>query len=253
MNFLLNPLKEDSMLNKSIGKGVQDHTNLRVNAFTNKKTGSLNEIYYSSLKKTVLGAKHLFGQPTLMRGTGATSAVQLDLNRDGMIDTRIHIVQYIDTGRHDIKEYFSEKSEFSLSITPIFPESRGEITINNGALCVNPGYLSSSEDKKILKSALDFCIKILKTSPLSNHVSEIENEGLILDSPDDFVSNNYYSGAHLIGGLHDAVDSSFNFKGLENLFVCDASVLPCFPSSNIHSSIVLLSSIFSEKFISKYS
>ena len=51
--LLLNHLKENSMLNKSIGKGVQDHTNLRVNVFTNKKTGSLNEIYYSSLKKTV--------------------------------------------------------------------------------------------------------------------------------------------------------------------------------------------------------
>ena len=187
-----------------------------------------------------------------MRGTGATSAVQLDLDGDGIIDTRIHDVQYVDTGRHDIKNYFSGKPGFSLSITPITPKSKGEVTINNGSLNVNPGYLSSKNDKQILKIALEFCIKLLKQPPICYHVSEIENEEMIIYSPYEYISDNFYSGAHLIGGVHKAVDSEFKLFGLDNLFVCDASVLPCHPSSNIHSSISLLSCLFSQKFISNY-
>ena len=113
----------------NIGLGIKDHSNLRVNIFTNKSIGSLNEIYHSFIRKLTLGLKHIFGLSTLMSETGATSAVQLDLDGDGLIDTRIHIVQYVDTGRHDIKNFFSKRPGFSLSITPISPQSRGEVIL----------------------------------------------------------------------------------------------------------------------------
>jgi len=38
--------------------------------------------------------KHLLGRRTLMVGTGATSGVHLDLDGDGEVDTRIHVVQF---------------------------------------------------------------------------------------------------------------------------------------------------------------
>ena len=83
-----------------IGEGVQDHTNLRINVLTNKEIGSLNEISNSFYKKLLLFSKYLFGKSTLMKGTGATSAVHLDLDQDGEVDTRIQIVQFSETGRH---------------------------------------------------------------------------------------------------------------------------------------------------------
>ena len=60
----------------NIGNGLQDHVNLRVNVLANQNIGSLNEISCSFIKKMALLFKHCLGIPTLMVGTGATSAAQ---------------------------------------------------------------------------------------------------------------------------------------------------------------------------------
>ena len=161
-----------------------------------------------------------------------------------------HVVQYVDTGGEDINSYFSRRTGFSLSITPILPESRGDVKFVDGNLQLNPCYLSSEKDRKILKQALKFCINLLNQPPLKNQISDIENQDMILEKPDEYINQNFNSGAHLIGGLYKAINSDFKVLGLENLFVCDASILESFPSSNIHSGVVLLSSVFSEKFLS---
>lgn len=64
-----------------------------------------NKFLNIGFKRTLLDViKYIFnnfaGKPTLMKGTGATSAVHLDLDRDGEIDTRIQLVQFSETGRH---------------------------------------------------------------------------------------------------------------------------------------------------------
>ena len=150
------------LANLDIGEGVKDHTNLRVNVLTKNNIGSLNEISNSLFKKTALIFKHFSGQPTLMKGTGATTAAHLDLDKDGVIDTRIQIVQFSETGRagSDGKLFSSSEPGFSISITPINPESRGVIELDGNNVNVDPMYLSSEKDVALLKSALTFCLKL---------------------------------------------------------------------------------------------
>ena len=71
------------------------------------------------LKKFYILAKHLLGLNTVLRGTGATSGIHLDLDGDGVVDTRIHLLQFSETGRHksDGRDFCSG-SGFSLSISP---------------------------------------------------------------------------------------------------------------------------------------
>ena len=38
--------------------------------------------------------QHICGISTLMKGTGASSGIHLDLDKDGIIDTRIQIVNF---------------------------------------------------------------------------------------------------------------------------------------------------------------
>lgn len=80
---------DDVIKNNEIGNDIQDHTNLRINVLTNKKIGSFNEISNNFYLKFLTFMKHLVGIPTVMKGTGATSAAHLDLNSDGIVDTRI--------------------------------------------------------------------------------------------------------------------------------------------------------------------
>ena len=82
------------------------------------------------------------------------------------------------------------------------------------------------------------------------YIYDVDEDDNLNENPDEYINQNFNSGAHLIRGVHKAINSDFKVLGLENLFVCDASILESFPSSNIHSGIVLLSSVFSEKFLS---
>lgn len=239
--------------NVKIGNDIQDHTNLRVNVLTNKKIGSFNEVSSSIILKTQLLIKHFFGLPTLLKGTGATSAVHLDLDSDGLIDTRVQIVQFNETGRHgsDGKFFSSSKPGFSLSITPINPKSRGKIDFKNNKNIIDPNYLSDEKDIEILKKALSFCLKVLKSSPLSGHILKIEDLDIIEKNPKKYIIDNIYSGAHLNGGAHNLIENDFKVKNTNNLYICDASVFDGYLASNMHSSVVLLADIFAKKFLDK--
>jgi choline dehydrogenase len=245
------PTKNIGLKNIDVGSGLQDHVNLRVNIITNRDFGSLNEISRSWLKKMLLLFRHSFGVPTLMVGTGATSAVHLDLDGDGLVDTRIHLVQYTETGRHGSDgKYFDTDPGFSFSITPINPLSRGTIAIAANGVEINPNYLSDARDIELLKSALSYCLALLNSKPLSSFVKTILNHDQIKNDPETYIHNNIFSGHHLSGGAQDAVDQNFKVKGIEGLYACDASILNGYVASNIHSSVVLFADIFSKRFMS---
>ena len=236
--------------NLIVGNNVQDHTNIRINVSTNKSIDSLNEISESFYKKILLVFKHFSGKPTLMKGTGATSAAHLDLDGDGKIDTRIQIVQFSESGRHgsDGKLFSSGQPGFSISITAINPKSKGVVKLDGINNSVDPMYLSSKEDIKLLKLALKFCLELLRSHAMSEYILKIEDESEIENDPDKYIVNNFYSGYHLIGGSHDAIDSNFEVHNTKGLYVCDASVFNKYAASNIHSSVVLIADIFAKKF-----
>jgi choline dehydrogenase-like flavoprotein len=240
------------LTNVDIGKDIQDHTNLRINVLTNKNIDSLNEIANSLFKKTALIFKHFSGQSTLMRGTGATTAAHLDLDKDGVIDTRIQIVQFSETGRagSDGKLFSSSEPGFSISITPINPESKGVIELDGNNVNIDPMYLSLEKDIELLKLALKFCLKLLNSCPLSDGVLKIEGEDEIVNNPESYIANNVFSGYHLIGGTQDAINSDFSVKNTKGLYVCDASIFDQYAASNIHSSVILIADIFAKKFLS---
>ena len=59
-----------------------------------------------------------------MSGTGATSAINLDLNKDGVIDTRINLLAFSESGRHGKGGKLNTAPRFSLSLSTVNPTSR---------------------------------------------------------------------------------------------------------------------------------
>jgi choline dehydrogenase-like flavoprotein len=237
--------------NIDIGSGLQDHTNLRVSVITNRGFDSLNEISRSLTKKMLLLFRHCVGIPTLMVGTGATSAVHLDLDGDGQVDTRIQVVQFTETGRHGSDgKYFDGEPGFSFSITPINPASSGTISLGTDGVEIRPRYLADARDVELLKAALTYCLALLRSEPLSGFVKTILSQDQMENDPETYIRDNIFSGHHLVGGAQNIVDRNFKVKGVDGLYVCDASVLDGYAASNIHSSVVLLADIFSKRFLS---
>jgi len=245
--------RQERLKDLKVGNLIQDHTNIRVNVVATKKIDSLNEISGSFYKELSLAIKHFMGKSTIMRGTGATSAAYLDLDKDGEIDTRIQILQFAETGRHGSngKLFGSSEPSFSISITAIHPESYGEIVLDGDTNIVDPKFLSAQKDIEILKLALEYCLELLKEKPISEYVLKIEDEDFIKNDPEKYIRETMFSGHHLIGGLQDAVDSDFKVHNTQGLYVCDASVFDKYVASNIHSSVVLLADMFAKKFIEK--
>ena len=239
--------------NLTVGNNVQDHTNLRINILTKKGIDSLNEISGSFYKKLQLVFNHFSGKTTLMIGTGATSAAHLDLDGDGEVDTRIQIVQFSESGRlgSDGKLFSTIKPSFSISITAIKPQSKGLVALNGDSDIVNPMYLSKKEDIDLLKLALKFCLKLLRSDEMSKNILKIEDENEIENNPENYILKNFYSGYHLIGGSYDAINSNFSIHNTKGLYACDASIFNKYAASNIHSSVVLVADIFAKKFINQ--
>lgn len=228
---------------KSEGK-IADHTNLRVNVKTRRKVLSLNRLQVSVYQKVKMVVAAALGSRTLLQGTGATSAMHLDLDNDGVADVRLNLLRFYEDGRGGGKHrYFdSDSPGFSISITPMNPKSRGSIGHD-----VNPNYLEHSNDLDILIKALNFVIELLDCPELSCYVDEIIDLDQIKIDPQSYIRKNIYSGYHLIGGASEYLDCSLEIKNFDNLFVCDASVFETFPGSNINAAVNILASLFSKK------
>ena len=228
---------------------IKDHGNLRINIKSKNKIESLNAIQKKTFKQITLFAKHMFGMKTIMIGTGATSAINLDFDGDGIVDTRIHLLNFYENGRmgSDGVIFSNNEPGFSFSITQINPRSSGEMSVNNGNIDINPKYLSDVYDIEIYEKAIKFILKTLKEEPIKNYVDQIINLEELELKPRKYIQENIFSGYHLIGGSSILIDENFMVKDYRNLYICDASVLEEYPSSNIHSSVVLLGAMFAEK------
>lgn len=233
------------------GQNIKDHTNLRVNVESKIKIKSLNEIQSSFTEKFFLFFNHLFYRPTLLRGTGATSAAHLDLNGDGEVDTRIQLLNFSESGRMGSAGalFSSSNPGFSISITCINPKSTGSLMGEQVYKNLKPNYLCDKRDLEILKRALSFVIELLESEAFKDVVGSIHQIEKIKNDPEGYIYDNCYSGYHLIGGCSDLVDRNFQMKSLGRLFICDASVLKDYVSSNIHSTVVILADLFAKKFL----
>jgi choline dehydrogenase-like flavoprotein len=248
-------IEDNSLISLELDAGriIRDHVNLRVNVKTNKNIQSLNEINASIFNKAKLGFKHALGIWTLMRGTGATATANIDLDGDGVVDTRINLLRFYEEGRMGSggQLFPSNLPGFSISITKINPESSGRIELNNSEVEVMPNYLTSEADIEHMEKALDFILRLLETDALSRIIERVENIDLIKSNPVKYIQDNGNSGYHLIGGCSHLLGEDFQVGRFDNLYICDASAISEYVSPNIHSTVVILADLCSKKFIRK--
>lgn len=240
-NQYLNELK--------IGENVKDHISLRLNYFANIGMESINVLKKSIFGKITCLINHVFQKPSLLGGTGATLAIHWSSNNTKKVDFRINVLRFSESLRQDSAVGDLDKRPgVSISFTPIYPESSGKIYLSkNKELQIRPNYLKHKNDLELLKKAVLYMQGLLRDRSL-NPLKLVECEKISQDI-EKFIKENIYSGHHLIGGMQQGVNKDFSIKGLNNLYVCDASIFGSYPSSNIHSSVLIVATLFSKKFL----
>lgn len=237
---------------------VKDQPNVRIKFKLNSQKGTLNEIYSSTFKRLILGINYLAGKRSFFTSSGATSAVYLDLDNDEVPDVKIQLVQFTEKGRLSSNTSrgieFDPNPGFSLGITILNPKSIGRLSISklDDRTLVKPNYFCNDEDLELCKKAIKFCLEFGKELKDIGIVNEIIDLKLIKNDIEGYIKTNVFSSYHLIGGCtleNGIINKNFNVTDLNNLFICDASVMSDFVSSNSHAPVVCLSSAFAKNIL----
>lgn len=143
---------------------------------------------------------------------------------------------------------------FTIHFCNLYPKSRGEILLKkiNGEISadIRPNYLSHEDDIKPLIAGFKWCRKISNTSPLSDGAEEwIPGEAVQSDEEIiDYLRKNAETVYHPVGtckmGIEEdelaVVDANLNVKGLTNLMVVDASVMPNIIGGNTNAPTIMI-------------
>ncbi|WP_336987503.1 GMC family oxidoreductase [Altererythrobacter aquiaggeris] len=164
-------------------------------------------------------------------------------------DVQFHFMRAIiqNHGRDKPKEH-----GFSLHVCVLRPESRGWVRLHSpdpaAAPAINPNFLSDDRDMALMKDAARLMARIADTPPLSQlgardrHPIDYEDDRA-LEARIREVSDTIY---HPVGtcrmGPHDddVVNPALALRGIDNLWVADASIMPRLVSGNTNAPSMMI-------------
>ena len=142
---------------------------------------------------------------------------------------------------------------YQLHASPNHPKSRGLITLNSSDPYDYPkilfNYLEHEDDLKQTRECIHVARKILSQASLAKHSGKEVGPGSDKqnnDELDEYIRSKAETAYHPCGtckmGVDDmaVVDENLKVKGIENLRVIDASVMPEIPSANLNAPTLMI-------------
>jgi choline dehydrogenase len=116
---------------------------------------------------------------------------------------------------------------------------------------IQPNYLTAESDRQVLLAGMKLARRLLASRPLSKYYDREEFPGPQAQSDTDLLAAAKQRGTttfHLMGTCRMAphtdptavVDDQLRVRGLENLRVVDASIMPTMPSANLNASVLMI-------------
>ena len=113
---------------------------------------------------------------------------------------------------------------------------------------IDPRYLDTQADQDAVVEGLDLAFTLGNSNALSYVRSVLLDPTKLLSRKDKLdyakrtcMTYHHYVGTCRIGNDHLAVvDSDLNVRGIENLRIADASIIPVIPSTNTHVATLIV-------------
>ena len=234
---------------KGVGKNLQDH----LETYIQQKCKTPNTLYtYTKLIPKILAGMQWFmfksgpcSQSFLEAGGFAKSSPERKV-----ANIQFHFFPSF-VINHGLKD--PDSHGYQLHASPNHPKSRGEISLNSSDPYDYPkilfNYLKEEEDLKQTRDCIKVARKILSQPALSEHAGEEVGPGLDSQSDDElneYIRSKADTAYHPCGtckmGVDDmsVVDQNLKVKGIENLRVIDASIIPEIPSANLNAPTLMI-------------
>ena len=234
---------------KGVGKNLQDH----LETYIQQKCKTPNTLYtYTKLIPKILAGMQWFmfksgpcSQSFLEAGGFAKSSPERKV-----ANIQFHFFPSF-VINHGLKD--PDSHGYQLHASPNHPKSRGEISLNSSDPYDYPkilfNYLKEEEDLKQTRECIKVARKILSQPALSEHAGEEVGPGLDSQSDDElneYIRSKADTAYHPCGtckmGVDDmsVVDQNLKVKGIENLRVIDASIIPEIPSANLNAPTLMI-------------
>jgi pyridoxine 4-oxidase len=137
------------------------------------------------------------------------------------------------------------------------PTSRGRITLSGPTLrdapCIDPQYLTTAHDRRLVRRALDIARMIGHRAELEDWRDAELLPGIDCRSDadlDEFIQRAVMTHHHPVGtcrmGADEAsvVDPDLQLRGYQQLYIVDASVIPTITSGPVHAAVLAIAETF---------
>jgi choline dehydrogenase len=231
-----------------VGRNLQDHLQTRsiyrsIQPTLNDEVRTIAGKAYAAFKGVFLARGPLWGVSQL----GIFTQTDPSMDRP---DVQFHIqpISY-DTPSGGLHSF----SGFTVSVCQLRPESRGSVEARSPDAAVPPAihanYLSAEKDRRTVVAALRLARRLGQTSAIRPYMGDELWPGPAAQTDEDllaFARNTAMTTYHPVGtcrmGSDDnsVVDSRLRVRGVEGLYVVDASIMPTLVSGNTHLPTVMI-------------
>ena len=250
-----------------VGENLRDHYNVRL-SFRSKNIKTLNNALNNNLNGFKLVLRYLLYKDGLLATPSATiqALIKSDIKKS-YPDIKLQLVHLTEKTRFGIANDSKTDnfSGFSISCYQLFPKSYGTTHINSDNIfddpVINPNYLSDNNDRKIILNAIKIAREITSQEAFKNYIIDEIRPGKNIIGDNDlmkFIFQTGHTTYHPIGTCkmgndkYSVVDNTLRVKGVENLRVADASILPFQVASNTNAQCIMIGEKAADLILEEY-
>jgi choline dehydrogenase len=233
-----------------VGSDLQDHMQVRV-VMRCSQAITLNDIVNHPVRKALTGLRYAaFRTGPLTIAAGTSGAFFKTNPRLASPDIQIHFLPF---STDKMGEKLHPFSGFTASVCQLRPESRGSLRIKSADPAAPPeiriNYLASEVDRTTNVEGLKVLRKILHAPALAPYVVEEVDPGDKVTSDEALLAYCRARGTTIYHPTSTCrmgndplavVDQRLRLRGIENLRVVDASVMPDLVSGNTNAPVIMI-------------